>query len=146
MVRADAVDVEDLSALADSGFVDLAAVVADVGVDLDVAAAGDFFAAADGCCWLAVGVTFVVVFAADFWVVPALFGLAESSGFFAVSSLLGLAVAGLAWTAGEVGAAGCGLGAAGGVGANGSKASMSSVDVFDGAAAVVTGAAGDGLL
>jgi len=43
-------DVEDLSALADNDLVDLAAVVADAGVDLDVAAGGVFLAAADGCC------------------------------------------------------------------------------------------------
>lgn len=62
---------EDLSALADSGFVDLVAEVADVGVDFDVAGAGAAFLAADGGWWLAVGATFAAVFAAGLCVAAA---------------------------------------------------------------------------
>ena len=155
----DAVAVEVLSVLADSGFVDLPAEDADVGVDFDVADAGVFFAADDGCCWLAVGVTFVAVLAAagaGFWVVPPLLGFALSADFVVAAAgavvvffpSLELAAVGLFWTAGKVGAAACATGAGGaGVGASGSKVSMSSVDALDGggATAAATGADGAGV-
>jgi len=157
VVRCDVVVdvVDDLSALADSGFVDLAAVAAELGVDFDVPVAGVFLAADDGCCWLAVGATFVVVFAAPaagFGVVPPVLGFAVSTGFAAAPAsvflLLGSAAAGLAWALGVVGTAACatGFGAGAGAGANGSKVSMRSFDGLQGAAAVATGADGGGVV
>ena len=142
MLREDAAD---LSTLADSGFDDFAAAAdAELGVDFDVADGGVFFAAADGCCWLAVGVTLVAAFslpdAAGFGVVPSAFGFAGSAGL----PVLGLSASGWAAAGLGVGTAAGWVAAAAGDGASGSKASMSSfVDVVlegAGAAAADTGA------
>jgi len=102
VLRCDGVD---LSALADSGFVDLAADVADVGVDLDVAAAGFFLTLDDGSCWLAVGVTFVAVLAdpaAGFWPLSALLDFVAVSAGFAAGVVLVFSALGLGLATSEV--------------------------------------------
>lgn len=129
-----------MSTLADSGFVVFVVEIADAGVDLDVAAAGVFLVADDGCCWLTVGLTFVValavpIVAAGFLLVPALLGCALSADFAAPWHSVVILLTGA-----EVGSAACSTGAEG-LGAKGSNVSMRSFDALGGA-----GAAGGGIV